>query len=373
MLIIDERDFIAKAMEQEGLALNDYFEGHQVLSVNDLIEIPLKRRSDVIILDIESLLKHPGHVEQVKALLNTFTGVVLVHKEADVAAREWANREVAFLNKVIGVHSYPLTKLQGEVFSNQLNFFWHLMKEQTLLQKQLADFSQELETVLETAEWEMARAKRIHENLVPKRTEEIKGIQFINKYATGDGGAAEFYDLFQSSQKVFQIFVTSESYLISSALLGILNTHKQKEFDPKIFIRDARADIEAINGSKKKKAQVDLLVVEIDLGQLSMKVHGQSKAEFYGQTGSRVTVPDEGITLKRGEKLIVFSPGFLFNWSESNKQDISSFLKNHLSLNMHDLVSELFFQIRQESSGKFLKKDATIAMMEVNRHGMHQV
>lgn len=164
---------------------------------------------------------------------------------------------------------------------------------------------------------------------------------------------------------------------ISSQALssGLLNQHKQKNFDPKSFLQEAQADIATINGSKKKIAKVDLMVLELDLSQLTLMVWGDNNAELYNQSKGKIEIQsNQAIPLERGEKLIVFSSGFLFNWIESKKkQDIYAFIKNHQGLNQHELLTELFFQIRQDGESEFLKKDATVVMMEVNRHGIHQV
>jgi hypothetical protein len=120
----------------------------------------------------------------------------------------------------------------------------------------------------------MARAKKIHEVLIPRRHDEIKGVYFSNKYAAGDGGGGEFYDLLQSHGKVFQIMVSSQSYLISSSLLGLLAKHKQKDFDPLEFIKDAEAVLIAL---------IDRIrMLDNDLIRLNQKV--ETVMELRGKT-----------------------------------------------------------------------------------------
>lgn len=176
-----------------------------------------------------------------------------------------------------------MPQISWTILSNQLQFFWGLIEDQKKLQKHMAQFSLELDQVLQNAEVEMVKAKRIHETLIPRRNEEIKGIFFSNKYAAGEVGGGEFYDLHQTPSKVFQVLVASQSYLISSAILGILGQHREKDFNPANFLSDALNEIETINGAKKKKSQVDLLVLELDLVNLTIKMHSESKAELYSQ------------------------------------------------------------------------------------------
>jgi hypothetical protein len=78
--------------------------------------------------------------------------------------------------------------------------------------------------------------------------------------------------------------------------------------------------------------------------------------------------------MSKGEKLIVFSPGFIFNWREGRiKEELYSFLNNHHQLSQTDLMMEVFLQLSLVKEMDFLTKDATVVMMEVNRHGIHQI
>jgi hypothetical protein len=123
--------------------------------------------------------------------------------------------------------------------------------------------------------------------------------------------------------------------------------------------------------------------MEIDTSHLTMKIHGWGKAEFYSHSKGKI---DLGLSatqnstasipyqMTKGEKLIVFSPGFIFNWREGRiKQELYSFLNNHHQLTQTDLMMEVFLQLSLVKEMDFLTKDATVVMMEVNRHGIHQI
>ena len=99
--------------------------------------------------------------------------------------------------------------------------------------------------------------------------------------------------------------------------------------------------------------------------------YGHGKVEFYSQKKGPVQISGS-YQLEKGENLIVFSSGFLFNWKETHKSDLGTFLKSQ-TLKTNDILSELFFQLKMEQDTPFLKRDATVAMMEVKRHGIHQV
>lgn len=375
MIILDERQFLAKELESKGFEMFDFYENNMVMDLKAFNKLELKRRSEFLLVDTQTLLDHPELQENFKSVLNTFLGAVFFHEHSNLKAQEWVQNEGAFLTKIIGEYSLPMPQLSWTILSNQLQFFWGLIEDQRKLQKHMAQFSLELDQVLQNAEVEMVKAKRIHETFVPRRNEEIKGILFSNKYAAGDGGGGEFYDLHQTPSKVYQIMVASQSYLISSAILGILGQHREKDFNPSHFLVDALTEIETINGSKKKKSQVDLLVLELDLVNLTLKAHSDSKAELYSQMKGKLDLKkDQPYQVGKGEKVIVFSPGFLFNWSEGHPgKNLYSFIKDHAKSSSGELMSEFFLQLKDGKESQFLKKDATVVMMEVNRHGIHKV
>ncbi len=375
MIILDERKFLTKELESKGFEVFDFYENHQVMDLKSFNALELKRRGEFLLVDTQTLLNHPEGQETFKSVMNTFLGAVFFHEHSNEKAQSWVQNEGAFLTKIIGEYSLPMPQLNWTILSNQMQFFWNLIEDQRKLQKHMAQFSVELDQVLQNAEVEMTKAKKIHEALVPRRNDEIKGVLFTNKYAAGDGGGGEFYDLLQTPSKVFQILVSSQSYLISSAILGILGQHREKDFNADAFLKDALSEIETINGAKKKKSAVDLMILELDLGTLNLKVHSDSKAELYSQMNGKLNLKkDQHYQLAKGEKVIVFSTGFLFNWSEGHSEkDLFNFLKNHQKASSNELMSEFFIQLKEGHKETFLQKDATVVMMEVNRHGIHKV
>lgn len=375
MVLLDERNFLSKLLEDQGFNIFDFYEGHQTLSMQALSELSLNRRADILLVDTQTVLNHPELQEKFKVVLNTYLGVIFFHEQKNEAAQKWVQDQAAFLTKIIGEFAVPMPQLNWTMLSNQLQFLWTVLEEQKTLQRHMMKFSQELDLTLQDAESEMLKAKKIHEILIPKRSDEIKGVSFLNKYAAGEGGGGEFYDLHHSGSKVYQILLSSQSYLISSSLIGVLNLHKQKDFQPEAFLADAKKEIEAINGTKKKKSEVELIILEMDTSQLTLKKYGWGKAEIFsqinGKLDSEFTAPYQ---LAKGEKMIVFSPGFLFNWKEGRiKHELYTFLNNHHQMAQADLLMELFLQLSLVKAADFLSKDATVVMMEVNRHGMHQI
>ncbi len=375
MIILDEREFIRNEFEAKGFEIFDFYDEAKVLDLKSFLELELKRRAEFLVVDTQTLLNHPEKHEHFKSILNTFHGAIFIHDQSNHMAQEWVKNEGAFLTKIIGEYSLPMAQLGWTILSNQLQFIWRLIEDQRNLQKQMMSFSLDLDQVIQNAELEMIKAKKIHDALVPRRNEEIRGVKFLNKYAVGDGGGGEFYDLHQTPQKVFQVIVSSQSYLVSSAVLGILGKMREKEFNPEVFITDAYGEADAINGVKKNKLSLDLLVLELDLTSLVLKAWTDSKAELCTPVKGRISLQkDMTYQMEKGEKVIVFSPGFIFNWRESHpEKEISTFMKEMGRKDSDELISECLFHLKNGKETQIFKKDATVVVMEVKRHGFHKV
>jgi hypothetical protein len=374
MIILDERNYLEKELTSKGFEVFDFYENHNVLSMETFCSLELKRRSEFLVVDTQTILNHPQLQEQFKIVLNTFLGAIFFNEHSNQGGHDWIKNEGAFLPKIIGEHSLPMDASGWTIFSNQLQFFWNLIEDQRKLQKHITQFSIELDQVLQNAHQDMIKAKKIHETLVPRRFEEIKGVSFTNKYAVGEGGG-EFYDLIQTPGKIYQVFISSQSYLISSAILGLLAQQKDKSFRPEDFLKSALSEAEIINHSKKKSSEFDILIVELDLQTLTLTSHSESKVEFCSLIKGPFNLKNgTQYQIEKGEKVIVFSSGFLFNWREEYPgKDLFEFLETEKRLSTNELMSELFFRLKEGKDTNFLKRDATVVMIEVNRHGIHKV
>ncbi len=72
MVIVDDRDFIKKELDDKGFGVFDFFDLLKIYSIKDFCALPLQRRNDILLVDTESLLKHPELQEQFNTTFNTF-------------------------------------------------------------------------------------------------------------------------------------------------------------------------------------------------------------------------------------------------------------------------------------------------------------
>ena len=375
MIIVDERNCLKNELSTLASEPLELFHNLQVMNFKSFTSLSLTKMNEIALIDIQTILKYPDLMDDFRVVMNIFTGVIFFYDGENQKEIEWIKKESVTSSKILGIYTYSLDQMNSLVLINQVKFVWQLLEEQKSLQKQLVHFSFELEEVLQTAQSEMTKAKKIYETFIPKRTQEIKGIVFSNKYLAGDGGGAEFFDLIQTSNKIYQILISSQSYLLTSSVMGILSRYKDEGFNPETFIYDVSEDAKKINSSKKQKFVHDLLVLEIDPISLKLILHTDSEVVFFSQGIGKIKLnKDAPYQLQKGEKIVALSGGFTFNWMNKKvKKDLDSVFKADNVNSIQDLMSELFFQLKEDVSGELPRKDSTLLIMEVNRHGIHKI
>lgn len=370
MMIIDEKAQVIESLREQGLEFCDFFEHLKVESLQRFNKSPLERRPQVVLLNFSSLLAHPREVEDFKIQLGTYAGVVIICHSAEerISALKFAQE----VPKVLGIYGPNLNKEEGTLLGNLLSYFWSTSEEQRKLQQRMFQFSVEIEKMMEGAQEDMLRARALHEKFLPKRTETVKGLNFYSKFMTGTGRGVEYFDLITTSQKSYQIHLTTDSYLVSGTLLALLERHKTNSFDPKVFLKEAYSDIAVIQKEKAKEVSVELIIVEIDLNELLMTTHGKSSLKIL-RSGKEIELLDN-LQLSKGEKLIILSAGYVKNLKQiSPPFNLEKVYSQNSDLSPHELLSEMIFKIKSEQQSDQEMSDMVAVMVEVNRHGMHQV
>ncbi len=376
MVIVDEKGHILKQLEELDLLDTDGFEDVKVLSVTDFLNLPLQMQQDLVVVDIPSVLQYPESVESFRGHANTFSGVVFTHPEKEGQMRDWVQTEASIFPHILQVFSWPMKELEMELFKNLAKTFTRIRIEQQQHQKQITQFSQDLDQLLRLAQHEISRAKNVHNRLVPKRIDEYKGVSIVHRYAAGSGIGTEFSDVIQSGQYLYQIMFATSSFLLSSTAVSLIQEMKQQKFDPINFYQTLKDELITLNQTKKKKIESHLMIMSFDLTQLKASFTGWGEFEYYSKVKGKgkVDFVGESLSFQKDERIIFFSPGFISNWNEykslPNRQEI---VENHSNGPIYDLLTELIFQLKKVSAEDFLNRDATIVALEVNRHGIQQV
>ena len=389
MLIIDSHKRILPAFQKHGLDVEDFFSDLRVSDVGAFSKTTLEERKDVLLIDAESFAGKKLE-DDFLPRFHTFTGlIVFMPATASGGTTAFLEQLMMLSDRVVAIHTLGMPQAQWELVRNQLLMFWRQQQDRETLRSQMVHFSQQMDELIRAAHQDMHRAKKIHEDVVPRRMEELKGATIYSKYAVGEGAGSEYFDLMRGPTHSHMVYLHTNSYLASSCLMGILNKHKEQHtgLDEDLFLQEAATELKGINAHKKKPVHVEILSMKIEHGSFKCEGHCFGGFEIFAQLQGPLALgdvrefrPEEkarahfSFQMERGEKVIVFSPGFIFNWNEKQTQvSREAFWKTNPRLNGPELLMEMFFQLKRQSSGDFLAKDATAVMIEVNRHAIQQV
>jgi hypothetical protein len=355
---------------------------HTSLTEPEFLKAALKSKNDFIIVEVEALSTVN---DSLLAQLNTYTAMILLYQQESSSKLQQLLEQSS---KAIALHHFPLDDHAKTLLTHQLEFLSSIVEEKKNLKQQMIKFSEEIDFLVQSAEGEMLKAKRIHESVVPKRVEEFKGITLMSKYAVGSGAGSEYFDLIRGSHHSHLIIIHTSSYLASSSLMGIINKYKGENsglnFD--LFMNEAEIELQAINANKKKPVRVEMFLMTINNLDLSCSGYSYGSFDLISRKEPKALPSVESFSLSqkarayfefqltREEKVIVFSPGFIFNWKEQLPQvSLKDFTLNGLEGENGDLLVELFFQLKKKLKDDFLSKDATAIVMEVKRHAIQKV
>lgn len=289
--------------------------------------------------------------------------------------------------KVVAVINESTPK---QLLQNQIKILSELCSEKEFLRSQLVSLNAELNDALSNVELEMLKVKRMYEKAVPRRIDNIKGMSFFSKYAAGENSGGEFFDLFREKNKVLVIASATTSYLASSTLISLFTAFKQdKSFSAsslKVFISSLEEEIKQINESRHKAIGFDLFVGVFDTnkGSLNGHIFGNfnllSDHAQKSQMGNNLAVKASElknsaflVSMERGERFLLVSPGLLKNWEELSVDFHFETLLRNKEIKPTDVIDEIFFQLKKDRDSAFLVHDASILMMEIDTNAMVEV
>lgn len=234
---------------------------------------------------------------------------------------------------------------------------------------------------------ELHRLKRLHEKLVPLRSEKLKGVSIYSKFAAGESSGGEFFDTVCFDKDVLILMASSTSYVASSAILGHFeDLRNSKTFDEQSFEKF----ITSLSYELKKYQhnEVELTLITLDIH--SMQVSGYNfGAGTIWKNGEALNKPNElelnpifvekakvDFKISRGEQILIRSAGYAKNLQstalEQNEKWVE-FLKSIENKSIYEKMSELFFKLKKDMTKDFLKTDASVIIIEVDKNAILQV
>jgi hypothetical protein len=240
-----------------------------------------------------------------------------------------------------------------ELIRNKISFVENNLKNNEILKSQLLSLNKELAETMEGVGSQLLRVKKIYEKKAPKRLENFKGFTIYSKYAAGEDMGGEFFDIFAKDNKIFMLMSASSSYIASSSILeyfsdlkGQLNISEENEINI----------VGHIFGS-----------FQVMSSNLNREVSRNNP--IYGN----IENSKFELQLERGERILLNSPGFIKNWDMSKPKFMIEELVSNKKIKALDVLDEVYFQLRKESSTGFLSHDASSLILEVQSNVMLQV
>jgi len=246
------------------------------------------------------------------------------------------------------------------------------IKSENILKSQLISMDFELTELMGHIEGELMKVKNVHEKNHPRRLERLEGAKFYTKYVAGESSGGEFFDLFSSQNKVFMMISQTSSYLASSIILqsfvnfkqkGLLSQEAQKE-----FISDIEKQVAVLAESQRKEIELQVLTAIYDRSSQEINVVKKGMFQFFRSDDEiNEFLDEEVISLEAGERFMLCSPGFSNSWKDCNScVDIDELIADK-EVKSLDILDESFYQLKKNAKSDFLKTDAAVIILEVNR------
>lgn len=230
---------------------------------------------------------------------------------------------------------------------------------------------------------ETNKLKEVHQQIVPIRKFEGKGINIFSKFAAGTSSGGEFFD-FSSSDKTITILVTStSSYILTSYFLTYMSMLKQAQGpdELKAFIEQVSIEVKSLGMNLEGSS---LLFLTVDIKRMHVKgwnfggcsIH--STGQFYKDENSYPIDWNFGDQayfehqLERKERIYLVSKGMRANANKSGLA-IEDLIVPNPDLTMDEEFNEVFYQLKKNRAQKFLEYDATMVILEVLENAIFSI
>lgn len=280
------------------------------------------------------------------------------------------------------------TQTNKNIIVQQIVNLENFVKTNNQLKSQLISLNMELNEVIGGVEDQLLRVKHAYEKVAPRRLEKFQGFKIYSKYAAGDDLGGEFFDLLAKEDKVFVMMSATSSYLASSSILQTFaELKKEKTITKKVeeaFILKVQSQIEELAASQAReiKAQIMTCILNIKTLEIQGHVFGNFKVmssntkhnvEFTNSLSMEFEQVRFKRKIKRGERIMLCSPGFLVNWASLNPNFMIEELMMNKKVKVLDILDEVYFQLKKDTTSGFLKSDASAIIMEVQENAVLQV
>lgn len=281
--------------------------------------------------------------------------------------------------KLVAELKHEFTKIFGFIdLSQEIDYNIPVMKNYMSLSFSrgtvpLDKLAGDLEKIYEYTKSELTRVKDLHDRFVKVRIDKLKGMTLTSKFMAGEKSGGEFFEILQNDHEVVFIQAGSDSYIMSSMLLGEIETLKEKAVTGSLQTHSEQF-LKVINHhASENKAELSYCLMSINLKNLhaSFNIKGQAHL-FYENEWISFDQPMQ-LKLKPKQRLCLISDGAFKNWTILSKKQIENFFRSNTSMPTRDLINEFFFEVSRNKTGNFLVYDALMASVDVEEKVIYQV
>lgn len=237
----------------------------------------------------------------------------------------------------------------------------------------LDKLASDLDKVYEFTKSELTKVKDLHDRFVKVRLDQFKGASLTSKFMAGEKSGGEFFDIIQNDQEVQFIQAGSDSYLLSSIILGEIESLREKAASANLQTQAEQFQKAISNHAKENNAEVTFCIMSLNLKTLdaSFVSRGQGRIFYQGELMS-IEKPIK-LKLKPKDRICIISEGSMKNWEFLSKLQAKTFFIDNQSMNTKDLINEFFFEVSRNKAGNFLIYDAFLAVLDIEENVLYQI
>ena len=238
----------------------------------------------------------------------------------------------------------------------------------------LEKLASDLEKVYEFTRSELIRVKDFHDRFVKVRIDQVKGAFLTSKFMAGEKSGGEFFDIIQNENELIFIQAGSNSYLLSSMILGEIEILKEQ-----VNANDLTKSIEnfqkiIISHAEENKAELTYCIMSLNLKNLTANFMLKGQGYLYYNSELLSFDKPMKLKLKPRERLCLISEGAMKNWQELNhKNSTKKFFSENENMETKDLINEFFFEVSRNKEGTFLSYDALMVVLDINENVLYQL
>jgi hypothetical protein len=219
---------------------------------------------------------------------------------------------------------------------------------------------------------ELTKIKDLHDRFVKVRVDQLKGASLTSKFMAGEKSGGEFFDIIQSEQEVLFVQAGSDSYILSSMILGEIENLKEKTGTG--FQNSSEKFLKVINHhAVENNASLTYCMINLNLKTLQASLIVKGKGQVFYQNELISFEGPMKLNLKPKERVVFVTEGSMKNLEMSSKVTTKKFFHDNQTMTTKDLVNEFFFEVSRNKFGNFLVYDALITVLEIEENVLYQL